>query len=272
LTILVCDGVHLGVEQSGKGQALILIHGSWSDKRTWDPVYAAFAPWFRVIRYDRRGYGESQGPGADPATHVNDLLALLRTLELEQVMLVGNSLGGLVAIHAGLRAPDRVSLVVAHEPPLFGLLEFESEHNPVVARACSALARSIQAARAGNNDLSAQIYVEGMASYPGAWQYLPEDVKQGFIENAAAFLADASALQDAEPSPQEIERLGDGVIITRGYRTSPYIKLIVDRLYAALPRVRGHVFHSGGHVPHQSCPEDFVAKTLEFAATARRSA
>lgn len=266
MSVLLCEGVQLGVEQAGEGHALILVHGSWSDRDTWEPVFQALAARFLVVRYDRRGYGESQRPGAEPRKHVEDLLALIRTLGFKRTILVGNSLGGLIAIQAALLAGPMVNLVIAHEPPMLGLLEVESPPHPLATRVHSALARSLQAVRAGDHRLAAQIYVEGMASYPGTWQHLPEEIKQGFIDNASAFLTDASALRDIDLSPQELERLGHAIVITRGARTSPYLKLIVERLYSALPELRRHVFDNGGHVPHQSCPQEFVARTLEFAA------
>jgi pimeloyl-ACP methyl ester carboxylesterase len=126
----------------------------------------------------------------------------------------------------------------------------------------------MEAARAGEHRLAAELYVEGVASCPGSWQYLPDNIKQGFIANAAAFLADAGGLQGGDRLPQELERLGHGVVVTTGSRTSPYIKLVMNRLYSTLPGLRRHVFGVGGHVPHQTCPDEFVAKTLEFA-TAR---
>ncbi len=266
MSVLLCEGVQLGVEQAGEGHPLILVHGSWSDRNTWEPVFHALATRFLVVRYDRRGYGESQRLGAEPRVHVEDLLALIRTMGFKRAILVGNSLGALIAIQAALRARPLVGLVIAHEPPMLGQLEVDSPPHPLATRVHTALTRSLQAVRAGDHRLAAQIYVEGMASYPGTWQHLPKEIQQGFIDNAPAFLTDASALQDIDLSPQELKRLDHSIVITRGARTSPYLKLVVERLYAALPELRRHVFDNGGHVPHQSCPEEFVAKTLEFAA------
>jgi pimeloyl-ACP methyl ester carboxylesterase len=261
---LLCEGIQLDVEQAGEGRPMILIHGSWSGRETWAPVLGALAQRFRVICYDRRGYGKSQRPGVGPADHVSDLLALVRTLELEQVILVGNSFGGLVAMHAVLQAGDRIGLAILHEPPLLGLLADSASWHPTVARAEAALAQSLAAARAGDNQLSAQLYVDGMASFPGTWQHLPDEIKQGFVENAPAFLADAGALDGMELLPPALHELCQRFVITRGERTSTYLKLVVDRIYAALPDVRRHVFGTGGHVPQQTCPEDFVAQTLRF--------
>lgn len=263
VSLVLCDGVQLDVEQAGSGPPLVLVHGSWAGKNTWDPVFLALAARFRVIRYDRRGYGQSQHPGGAPGVHIEDLLALLRTLGLTRSTLVGNSLGALIAMHVGLRAPELVGLVVAHEPPMLSLLERSSL---IWERVQSAIARSMNAAQNGNHLLSAQIYVDDLASCPGTWEYLPEALKQGFVENARAFLDDASSLAELELTPSDLQRLGQALVVTRGDRTSPYLRLIVENLYSALPHLRRHVFTAAGHVPHQSCPADFVATTLEFAA------
>lgn len=265
MTVVQCEDVALGVEQAGSGPALVLVHGSWSDRNTWSPVFDALSLRFRVIRYDRRGYGESQRPCAAPSVHVEDLLKLLRTLDLRKAILVGNSLGAIIAIRAALASSEHTQLVIAHEPPLLGLMRLESEHHPMATRVHSALARTLEAVSSGDHRLAAEIYVEGMASYPSAWQYLPEDIKQGFIDNASAFLADAGTFDQDELLPQDLERLGHRVVVTCGNRTSPYLKLIMNRLYATLPELRRHVFDFGGHVPHQTCPDEFVATTLRFA-------
>ena len=268
MTIFDCGGVELAVDQAGDGPSLILVHGAWSDRGTWDPVFAQLAQHFHTIRYDRRGYGESPRPGVDPRSQVADLLALIRTLALDEVMLVGNSLGGLISIHAALRATAAIRLVIAHEPPILRLLTASSTNYPVAARALRALYAALDAARDGQFAQAAQLYVEGMASYPGAWAYLPEIVRQSFTENASAFLMDSGALDDLDVTTEDFTTLGDRLVVTRGDRTSPFMKLLLDQLYREEPQLRRAVFGTGGHVPHQSSPAEFVTTTVELVRTA----
>jgi pimeloyl-ACP methyl ester carboxylesterase len=70
-----------------------------------------------VIRYDRRGYGASRGGPLNRtiAAHVDDLLAVVGD---EPAVVVGHSLGGLVALAAAARRPDLIPSVAAFEAPM----------------------------------------------------------------------------------------------------------------------------------------------------------
>jgi len=263
VSILSCEGVRLSVDQAGSGPALVLVHGAWSDRSTWDPVFLPLSKRFHVIRYDRRGYGQSQRSGAEPKVHVDDLLALILTLRLSNVILVGNSFGGLVAMRTAREDDRLVRFVVAHEPPLLGMFRDDEHRDPIAERALSALSQTQAAVRDGDHVLAAQLYVEGLASTPGTFRYLPPEIKEGFIANAGSFLADAEDLQNAEFTSESFKRIGRRLLLTHGERTSPFLKLIVERLRNAHPGLAFHAFAAGGHVPHQSCPEAFVAKILE---------
>src|SRR5215472_5323785 len=56
------NGTQLYYEMMGEGHPLVLIHGGYMDRRMWDDQFAVFAQYFRVIRYDVRGFGQSELP------------------------------------------------------------------------------------------------------------------------------------------------------------------------------------------------------------------
>jgi pimeloyl-ACP methyl ester carboxylesterase len=259
-----CNGVRLAVERAGRGPVLVLVHGSWTDRRTWDPVYTTLANHFTVIRYDRRGYGASEGPGAPSSVHAADLLALIGTLGVDRVIYVGNSLGALIAMRAALAESERVGLVFSHEAPLLTLLESDPAHRIIAEQKRAALARVKEAILAGDHALGAKIFVESASTVPGAWEPLPDATKQEFVQNAAAFLAEADTVSDRDFDLGTMARLGNRLVITRGDRSSPYLRIISDELCKLLPSAQRHVFSGAGHVPHRVCPNDFVLKTLEF--------
>lgn len=98
--------------------ALVLIHGWALSLEYWDPVARLLSPACRLLRYDRRGFGVTQGP-YDPGLACDDLIALLDAADLDRVCLVGMSQGARVAIHAAIRAPRRVSGIVLDGAPWF---------------------------------------------------------------------------------------------------------------------------------------------------------
>jgi non-heme chloroperoxidase len=91
------DGVQLHVKDNGKGRAVLLIHG-WpltGDMFEYQTL-ALLEAGYRVITYDRRGFGQSGHPatGYDYDTFADDLAAILDKLDLQGVTLVGFSMGG----------------------------------------------------------------------------------------------------------------------------------------------------------------------------------
>ncbi|MGW5714538.1 alpha/beta fold hydrolase [Amycolatopsis sp. NPDC003865] len=101
-------GTAFGYDEAGEGPAVVLLHAAIGDRRMWDAQFTALAATHRVIRYDRRGFGETaDGPGE--YAHFEDLLALLDSRGIEQAALVGASMGGACALDAALAAPERIT-------------------------------------------------------------------------------------------------------------------------------------------------------------------
>src|SRR5690554_6175985 len=88
--------VELYYEDQGSGQPVVLIHGYPLNGHSWErQVRELLATGYRVITYDRRGFGQSSkvGAGYDYDTFASDLKIVLETLDLTDVVLVGFSMG-----------------------------------------------------------------------------------------------------------------------------------------------------------------------------------
>jgi pimeloyl-ACP methyl ester carboxylesterase len=108
-------------EVTGRGRPALLIHGWGIDRRMWAPQIPALKRRFKVITYDRRGFGHSTGPaGLDQ--ELDDIDALLEHFRLEQVALVGMSQGGRIAMRYASSRPARVNALVLQGAPLDGLV------------------------------------------------------------------------------------------------------------------------------------------------------
>ena len=107
--------VELYYEDHGSGQPVVLIHGYPLNGDSWEKQTAALlAAGYRVITYDRRGFGRSSKPtsGYDYDTFTADLDVLLRVLDLKDAILVGFSMGtGEVARYVARYGTDRVAKV-----------------------------------------------------------------------------------------------------------------------------------------------------------------
>ncbi|WP_108250772.1 alpha/beta fold hydrolase [Planctomonas deserti] len=108
--------IELYYEDHGAGQPVVLIHGYPLDGSSWEKQTAALLEaGYRVITYDRRGFGRSSKPavGYDYDTFAADLKVLLDTLDLSDVVLTGFSMGtGEVARYIGTYGSERVAKAV----------------------------------------------------------------------------------------------------------------------------------------------------------------
>jgi pimeloyl-ACP methyl ester carboxylesterase len=97
-TVSLEDG-SLYYDQRGSGPPVVFIHGGWQDSASWAPQIDRFAEKYRVIAYDLRGHGRTGATNAAEYTLdllVDDLETLLLELDIEQPMLVGISVGGMI--------------------------------------------------------------------------------------------------------------------------------------------------------------------------------
>lgn len=108
------------VKGQGSGSPIVFLHDGLVSSAGWDEPFDALAVYFRVIRYDRRGFGRSEPPKG-PYSDVDDLQAILETLKIGRAVLVGCSNGSRLAVDYRLAHPDRVEALVLVGPVISGL-------------------------------------------------------------------------------------------------------------------------------------------------------
>lgn len=124
------DGVRLHVRDEGPrdADAIVLVHGLGASLHTWEPWVRALSKTHRVVRFDVPGHGLT---GPDPTNDYSDarsrrlLHALLDTLRLDRVMLVGHSMGGRLAWSYAAEHPERITRLVLIAPDGFASPGFE---------------------------------------------------------------------------------------------------------------------------------------------------
>jgi pimeloyl-ACP methyl ester carboxylesterase len=119
LTARTTDGVALSVVVTGDGDPLALIPGLGAGRSVFDPIVADLAKAHRVITFDPRGIGESEGGASATLTAMAlDVVAVLDAASVASAAVFGASMGGLVAQHLVVDHPARVaSLMLAATAP-----------------------------------------------------------------------------------------------------------------------------------------------------------
>lgn len=111
----------LSTLEAGTGPPVLAVHGLGGTKGSFLPTVAALAGDFRVIAADLPGFGDSDKPlGAayDARYFADVMIDLLDALEVERAHVIGNSLGGRVALEVGMRHPGRVDRLALLAPSM----------------------------------------------------------------------------------------------------------------------------------------------------------
>jgi 3-oxoadipate enol-lactonase len=116
MKVIRANGVqlHYSVEGPEDKPVIVFSNSLGTDFRMWDRLVSRFDGRFRMVRYDKRGHGLSQGAPAPYAMddHVGDLIGLLDHLKLDRIILCGLSVGGLIAQGVAARQPERLSALI----------------------------------------------------------------------------------------------------------------------------------------------------------------
>ena len=110
----IVNGAKLFYESHGTGPAIVFAHGRGGNHLSWWQQVAAFQGNFRCITFDQRGWGmsdESAEP-PEPSIVTADLVGLLDHLDIDRVVLVAQSMGGVSSLGVALHHPERVAGLV----------------------------------------------------------------------------------------------------------------------------------------------------------------
>jgi pimeloyl-ACP methyl ester carboxylesterase len=264
------NGVELNYDLEGTGETLVLVHGGWSDRNNWLPVVPELARSFGVVAYDRRGHGLSARdvPGSR-RDQEDDLAALIESLADEPVHVAGTSFGGSIAIGLASRRPDLIRSVVVHEPPLMSLAAGDP-HAGVGLESVQATIGAVSAAvERGDARSAAKQFVEEIALGPGAWELLPEPLRETMVDSAPAFVVEQQDPAWADAELGDLATISCPLLITRGDASPPWFAPIVAKLADATGHAEVHTYRGSGHAPHLTNPGDYLAAVTDFFGRVR---
>ncbi len=265
---LSINGTTIKYWQQGKGVPVVFVHGAISDHRYWEPQREAVARSYRFIALDRRYFGTAPWPDSgeqfSQATQVADLAAFIRELKIGPAFLVGTSGGAGITLVTAMQHPELVRGVFVNEPGLASILTDPADQKLVSEFRAERQAATRAAAKAGNMEEAARLFVDAANGKAGSFDTLSPEFKAMFVDNARTVLLDAPP-----PVPitcAELGRVKLPVTITKGQLTKPNSKILAEAAHRCIRRSQLITIPAANHGASRQNPSAFNEALLQFLA------
>ena len=256
------NGAKIYYEVAGDGLPLVMIHAGIADSRMWDDQFAAFAPDYRVVRYDQRGFGKSEPAPGKFSRHEN-LHGLLKHLNIERAILMGCSMGGSAAIDFALEYPQMTAGLILVGAGLSGFewADWVQPEPEIEAQA---------AFEAGDYEKAAEIEAEMWVAGVGR---TAADVDQAVLDkvremNLVALCYEALKLRETQYlDPPAFPCLGEirvPTLVIVGENDWPDIFAIADALTEKISGAQKIIMPGTAHVPNMEKPAEFNQHVRTF--------
>jgi pimeloyl-ACP methyl ester carboxylesterase len=254
-------GATVSYREAGVGPALALLHGIGSQSGSWLRQLDSLSPRFRTIVWDAPGYGESDGVAAaspEARDYADALAALLDALGVDRVVLVGSSLGALIACAFSARRPQRTAgLLLLNPAGGYGLADPKQREDKLAYRL----------------ERLARLGPEGMAREPTAGMLSPAasdearllaawsaaKIRPAGYAQAARMLANAWLVEDAA-------RFAGPVLVVAGTADTVTPPADCERIAGAFPRATFRLLEGAAHLSYLDAPATVNAIIAEFSA------
>lgn len=249
-------GVRMHVEARGPvdAPALVLLHGYSDSGFSFSRIMPLLPADRRIIVPDLRGHGRSSQPPADYGMDVlaSDVLALLDVLDVESAVVLGHSMGSLVAQRIASLAPERVeALVLVGSAPsihgLAGLEEFRVAVDALVEPVHEEFVRAFQEStivRPVPPEFMDRVVAESLRLPARVWR----ELLMGMVEAPVV-------------APGEIRAR---TLVLWGTEDGVFGRDQQDRLLELIPGARLRAFDGVGHAPHWEVPRRSAAELAAF--------
>lgn len=245
----------LQAEMRGTRPSAVFVHGFGGDRHGWDGIWDRLDDTLDAVRYDLRGFGQSEALAQTPYSHSDDLLAVIDAAGIERADLIGISLGGSVAFQCALDYPERVRRLVLISPLIAGW-EWSEEWRTLWRQITSA-------ARAGRMDEARALWL----AHPlfettrgsGAAAVLAQSIAR---YSGAQWIADNE--KPCLPALDRLPFLQAPTLLLTGARDMPDYRLIADLIEGSAPEVTRIDYPDYGHMLTLEAPDICSAAIGEF--------
>jgi 3-oxoadipate enol-lactonase len=262
------EGGRLYYEVDGDGHPVLLIHGGLGSLRMWDEQISAFAERYRVVRYDTRGWGQSETEDVE-YTDVADAIAVLDHLGADTAHVVGQSRGGGIALDLALEHPDRTDSLVSVAGGVHG---YEAERDEATRAAFDQMEPLWEAKDwTALAELETRVWVDGWGQPATRVEPShPRRVQDRILEGYAAELPWGKPQPIQPPAAERLEDVHVPTLVLIGAVDEAGGVAAGRHLAASVPGAHAVELPDVAHMIQLEQPERFNELVLEFLAEVDR--
>jgi 3-oxoadipate enol-lactonase len=249
------NGAELHYEEKGSGPPLLLMHGTGAYADLWTPVLDGLARSWRVISYDRRGFGRSSGPRPRLADHARDAAALLTALDASPATVVGWSGGGVIALDLATSHPDSVAELFLAEPAAHLLTH--PTRSTLVMQTRSALQKFVRR-DAGAAAQTMYRWASRRTTGGSTFDDLPQAWQDQMVSHAGSTVREMDQLMLPYPRRSAIRSISCPVTVIEGELSDPVFIAADAFVRRLLPQARLLTLPGAAHFLHIDQPDLWV--------------
>jgi pimeloyl-ACP methyl ester carboxylesterase len=261
------NGTTLTYVEDGQGVPVVLVHGALGDYRTWSGEMDDFAARYHVVAYSMRyHYPNAWTEGQYYQVHIADLVALLQTLNLGPVHLVGHSYGGAVAAFVAREHPELVRSLVLAEAGLGSLIANNDDAKPLLAEWGKVAKVAREHVQNGELDQATIVFMDAINEAGGGFKGLPTAFQTGMLQNTSTLKPFFAGPPPPPFTCEDAGKIGAPTLLVEGEATQKLRHFIDNELQRCLPNVDRVQIPGAAHPLEMVNPKDFNVAVLQFLA------
>ncbi len=250
--------MELSFRELGTGKPLVILHGLFGFSDNWQTHAKKFSDYYRVILVDLRNHGHS--PWSEEFSYqlmVNDLVELFNKLNLTDVILLGHSMGGKVAMHFAQSHSEFIEKLIVVD---MGIKEYPLHHQHILKAFDSIDLNKLTARSEAERILSSFIESKGVVQFLLKNLYWRDKGKLAWRVNFKVLQSSMPEILSALPKNEVLLP----TLFIRGALSDYILASDIEEIENLFPDSQFVTIDNAGHWVHAEAPEEFTDAVLSF--------
>jgi len=248
----------LHYREYGTGKPLMILHGLFGSSDNWQTHGKKLAEYYRVILVDLRNHGKS--PWSNDFSYAlmaEDVKELYDDLNLEEMILVGHSMGGKVAMHFAQKYEELLEKLVVVD---IGVKKYPMHHQHILAGIHAVQLDGVTSRRSAGKDLAPFIDSEGIKQFLLKNLYWKEKGQLAWKMNVSVLEREMKQIL----APVPVHESWVPTLFIRGAMSNYILDDDIPQIEQMFPDVEIITIENAGHWVHAEAPEEFLETLLGF--------